>query len=494
MVKLLSPQKLANQPIIGKQLFDVITSGMYDNPLMIYREYIQNAVDSIDFAYESGIMSIEAGKIKIYVDGEKREIAIEDNGTGISNDSADHILRSIGASPKEGQKFRGFRGIGRLGGLAYCDELLFETRSSASELVCQVSWNRQAFDRLSADSTVKFSLQETISRVSRVSFIQPDDETPSHFFRVRLRGVRRFHADFLMSVKAITSYLSQVAPVPYNQETFKFAGKIQSYLSVLSDYRCYNIELNGRRIYRPYVDEFQLSEHRRDSIHNIELFSFKSPDTSRLALGWFAETDFLASLPQKITMRGIRIRQGNIEVGDEHFLNEMYTEPRFAGWTIGEIHICESRLKPNARRDGFEISPNYEAFLEQAQALGRGLSKLCRKASNHRIQKEIICREIAAITGLLAGQKMFIDDAHIHQARSVLHDKIGNLERLIEKVSPSNGYRETLASIRKAHHDKISSCQTIETGGRVCLDRQKRIISGTLPVHAATCFCGSVFQ
>lgn len=36
--------EIKKQPIIGRQLFDMTTSGMYDNPLMIFREYVQNSV------------------------------------------------------------------------------------------------------------------------------------------------------------------------------------------------------------------------------------------------------------------------------------------------------------------------------------------------------------------------------------------------------------------------------------------------------------------
>ncbi len=34
--------------IIGKHILDTLSIGMYNNPLMLFREYIQNSVDSID--------------------------------------------------------------------------------------------------------------------------------------------------------------------------------------------------------------------------------------------------------------------------------------------------------------------------------------------------------------------------------------------------------------------------------------------------------------
>ena len=463
MDQLLSTVKSdVEHPMIGKQLFEIITSGMYDNPLMIYREYIQNAVDSIDVSCEIGQMSIDEGNITIYLNGEKREIIITDNGAGIPNESASQVLRSIGMSPKEGQQFRGFRGIGRLGGLAYCDELVFETRSHSSEDITKVSWDRKAFDTLSFDAK-KLSLQSTIGRISNVTVCRAGKDDPPHFFRVRLNGVRRFHNDLLMNIKSVSDYVSQVAPVPYNKEEFNFADDILHYFSNLSDYRCYDIALNGKTMFRPYISDFLVSKNRADCIRNIEYFSFLDENEECLALGWYANTQFLASIPHNVSMRGIRIRQGNIEIGDEHFLAEIYTEARFAGWTIGEIHICNNKLKPNARRDGFEVSVNYERFLEQAQVLGRRLSDRCRTASNMRIQRERIEREFMEMDKLLNLPRTYIDEDHVISSRQRVEKKVSDLECIIDKYFSGDGYHPELAKVKKQCHDYFELGGTLDS-------------------------------
>lgn len=45
-----------NEPVAGKFLLEILTRGMYSNPMHIYREYIQNSSDSIDKAIEAGIL------------------------------------------------------------------------------------------------------------------------------------------------------------------------------------------------------------------------------------------------------------------------------------------------------------------------------------------------------------------------------------------------------------------------------------------------------
>lgn len=45
-------------PIIGKNIIESLTLGMYENPFCIYREYIQNSADAIDKAGALGFFFI----------------------------------------------------------------------------------------------------------------------------------------------------------------------------------------------------------------------------------------------------------------------------------------------------------------------------------------------------------------------------------------------------------------------------------------------------
>lgn len=112
---------------IGKFTLETLTSGMYERPKDIYREYIQNAVDAIDVAVADGLVKAAKARIDLEIDKEARSIRISDNGTGINVDYAGKYLLDIGHSPKRFTNARGFRGIGRLAGLAYCRTLVFET-------------------------------------------------------------------------------------------------------------------------------------------------------------------------------------------------------------------------------------------------------------------------------------------------------------------------------------------------------------------------------
>ena len=64
-------------------------------------------------------------RIDILVDKAARSITIRDNGAEIEKSKAQATLLNIGSSSKRHSKNRGFRGIGRLGGMSYCNTLMF---------------------------------------------------------------------------------------------------------------------------------------------------------------------------------------------------------------------------------------------------------------------------------------------------------------------------------------------------------------------------------
>jgi molecular chaperone HtpG len=429
----LLPEELTTEltPFIGYQLLNIITAGMYDDPLMVYREYVQNAVDSIDLAEQQGKLRRGEGFISILIQGHDRSICVEDNGGGLGSLTAQDALLSLGCSPKEGTNQRGFRGIGRLGGLAYCDLLQFETRSSEEQDVAVVQWDRKALDVLLQNVKKGAGLVEVVKSITRVFRRPASPRDPSHFFRVQMQNVRRFHSDRLMVIKTVRDYLSQVAPVPYDEASFSHTTKVEQHFENVPAYRNYKLFVNDKAVVRPYTDDVQVSLNVRDRIHDVELFELGDA-ASPLARGWYAVTDYKGSLPVSVAMRGVRVRHGNIEVGDEYFLSAAYLERRFATWMIGEIQICNRNIRPNARRDGFEQTSEYELFLEQTNALGRFLSRLCRKSSSQRCAAQGAAQQLHEIESSLQDLAFFIDEEHKESFLDTMQLKVQRIQDLAE--------------------------------------------------------------
>src|SRR5882757_1047604 len=116
--------------IVGKDILDLISTSMYVDPLTVYREYVQNAADAIDEVRALGNgFKRDFGRVDISIDASNRTICIRDNGGGIKSDQFEERLTSFGASAKRGTRSRGFRGVGRLSALGYCQGLIFRSRA-----------------------------------------------------------------------------------------------------------------------------------------------------------------------------------------------------------------------------------------------------------------------------------------------------------------------------------------------------------------------------
>ena len=102
---------MEHELVIGKYTLESLTNGMYASPLDLYREYIQNAVDSIDAAIEEKIERADYFEIAINLEPEKSRISIFDNGRGLRRRDAVSTLVDIGNSRKRRTQNRGFRGI-----------------------------------------------------------------------------------------------------------------------------------------------------------------------------------------------------------------------------------------------------------------------------------------------------------------------------------------------------------------------------------------------
>ena len=128
-------------PKLGKYILDSLSIGMYNHPLMLLREYVQNCTDAIDQAIKSGELEKSESKIEISINGGNNSLSISDNGTGIFLDKAWNILHDIGKSEKKLSENRGFRGIGRLGGLGYCKILRFITKKRYENKYSISTWH-----------------------------------------------------------------------------------------------------------------------------------------------------------------------------------------------------------------------------------------------------------------------------------------------------------------------------------------------------------------
>jgi molecular chaperone HtpG len=360
---------------------------MYDHALMAIREYVQNSADAIDEYHRTfGTVSRSDETIDISVDGKTRSVRIKDTGAGVPSAIAWHILHDLGRSSKDSSHNRGFRGIGRLGGLGYCDELKIETKAPGENVISSSTWDCNKLRRLISEGR---SSEDAVSVIEEVTTFEqiPYQGAPSdHFFQVELLNVRSSR-DILLDVPAIKRYLAQVAPVPFRTDSFTFAKTVDYQLrAAVPTYETYDIRVNGDPITKPYADDVRINGERCLQVNGIECFTL-TDETENLAVGWVAQMDLSGAINPASLVDGLRVRRGNILVGDKHLLADFYRERRFSNYLVGEIHVVSNRLIPNSRRDDFEDNEARETFYSCfAKEIGIPYSKRIRDCSEYRSQ------------------------------------------------------------------------------------------------------------
>lgn len=372
--------------VIGKHTLESLTSGMYSDPYVVFREYIQNSVDSVDEAIRAGVMTLGSEKIIVKLVPTENQIIISDNGLGIPSSEVEKTLISIGNSKKSSESSRGFRGIGRLSALSYCKRLTFTTSYKGEAIATQITIDASKLSEVLADDSrsdvtvvdVLESVYTTLAKLER------DEE---HYFSVQLDGVDTNSR--LLSCADVEDYLTQNAPVPYSPDFVwgkEIIKRLQNEGLTISSYNIF-LEYGTRvaPLYKPYRDEFIVDKSKSvtDTIKDIQIVKISNDRETLTAIGWLAKTSYKGSIYEK-AVKGIRLRKGNILIGDHQTLNVVFKDARFNGWAIGEIFAIDKLLIPNARRDNFEKNPAYFALFEQLMTLAAEIARDIRATSLKR--------------------------------------------------------------------------------------------------------------
>lgn len=338
--------------IFGANILENLTTGMYQDSKVIYREYIQNACDQIDKAYSIGLLNPNEGRIDIWLDAENRSVSIEDNATGICAADFERTLADIANSDKKLGEDKGFRGIGRLCGLAYCKELVFSSTAAGEKTVSIMRCDALKMRELitASENGKKYTASEVLHNIYNFDS-EETTEKDTHWFKVEMFGVNDENTD-LLNFAQIKEYLAFVAPVPY-QNTFIFRTEIYNHAKEIGyDIDEYSISLNGEQIFKKYKTNFKTSKGE-DEVFNLTFKEIYDSRDKLLAWLWIGVSRFKAVISKDCKMRGIRLRKENIQIGSEDALQKLFKEDRGHHYFIGEVFAVSKSLIPNSQRDYF---------------------------------------------------------------------------------------------------------------------------------------------
>lgn len=383
-----------NEVFIGKDILRLITIAMYNDPLVVYREYLQNAVDSIDCAVSSGFDK-DLAMVRISLDREKRSIVIRDNGVGISARMFHRCMTSIGWSEKRHTSRRGLWGIGRLVGLAYCQKLIFKTKANGEGVISCSEWDGKKFKELLSGPDQNLDFSRTINEIMEIKTKETDSSRPS-FFEVQMNGIVRHRNDALLNEEVVGEYISQVAPVPFRLDA-PFRKEIMEFLTSHVDVSGYKIFLNKQSefICRPHQKTVSITKGRQDRFSDIQCFEVRNGKDKPVAVGWILHHSYLGALKNAPSIRGFRVRSGNMQIGNRSVLSDIFPEERFNEWTVGELHIIEPRIMPNGQRSDFEDTPALRDIKDQlVPVVGKVIAQKSRANSFARNRERMVEREL----------------------------------------------------------------------------------------------------
>jgi molecular chaperone HtpG len=124
------------------RVLTLLTKDIYDSPLAMLRENVQNAYDAVRMRFARKGPLEAGGRIDIRIAG--LEVTVTDNGVGMTEEVLRSNFWKAGSSGKNSAAARqsgvvGTFGIGAMANFGVCDSLVVETRAEGSDVVLRSS-------------------------------------------------------------------------------------------------------------------------------------------------------------------------------------------------------------------------------------------------------------------------------------------------------------------------------------------------------------------
>jgi hypothetical protein len=366
---------------VGAGILNIITESLYDKPIVVFREYAQNSADSFEkikqlFLDKNDEFLLKSLESHFWL--KNNDLFFLDNGKGIESNEFKKQMETIARSNKKKSTNIGYKGIGRLSGISYCQKLEFINICSRTKSEYQrYSIDCQYFNQLKNSSEYnQLSFDELISKIGsfqeKNSFQNKKDIdeilTPyDHLFTKTDTGflviMREINLVLERAIQDIDflNDISWLLPVTFKQELLEDEnlGDLFKELSTETEMniipaKCYNFFFNNTKIERPIsIKALRTYTCKFDLTYAIGIINFNSEKISILKGNVFS---------------GIRIYIDNVLLCDEtellpilrnlglinHTVNELIQSVRGIG---SMIYITDKvSISANARRTFIEMT------------------------------------------------------------------------------------------------------------------------------------------
>ena len=373
----------------GASLLETLTSALYADPIVVFREYVQNSVDSFVSIKDTGRDLV----VSITIDLSTSSIRINDNGAGIPQEKFQLTMSSLGKSEKQGEFGQiGFRGIGRLAGLAFCDKLIFFNKKHGQRFELDGKRYREVIN--SYDGR-RQSLDKVMQQIALNTTSTTEEEEG---FRVEMRGVsdellnlilgrshKRRKPDATLTAEISEEFvdaLRTMLPLPY-PDNFDKRNVIKNeyrrlFAKELSDSE-FKVFLNGRQLYKNVSN----IDDRAFITMPIKIRPDLDNDPEVVGLLWLSFNFVFRSVGRNF---GIAVRSRNMLVQGGAVFAKEATEGSCAITTYGqylastkaitgELLLDTTLLSDNSRRDWFRLDANAFQLREQICDVMNGIHR-----------------------------------------------------------------------------------------------------------------------
>lgn len=377
-------ENLSYSSEVRKNILNMLMFSLYSDERTIYREYVQNALDSINRAVRLHVLpQAKDGVVSISIDNRQRSIIIRDNGTGIQASKAIQVLLDISYSTKDGVVEAGQFGIGRLVGGGYCHELVFITSAMGEKVATKITFDIDKIWKMVKEDDDNYLATTVINQCTNRELIVAEEE--DHFFEVQLKNVKKEYSSILLNTEEVVNYLNSVAPVEYKPQfnnilIYGSTERKPNFRALHEGLEKVQLFVGKTRIQKQYGLEI-VGNH--DKIDSLEYFKVSDPDFGELGWGWFALTKYTVQIPKEDDLAGIRLRIHNIQIGDTNLLSgkPLWSEDRGNSYFYGEVFATHPNIRPDSSRNGLAPTSESKAFYAALELYFKELKQLYTKAN-----------------------------------------------------------------------------------------------------------------
>lgn len=354
---------------IGSSLLETITVALYEDPIILFREYIQNSLDAYNLAMDSKLHEkVTDFGVSIEIDQNERKIVIRDNGYGIEQELFEEKMLSIAVSDKvkERTNFIGFRGIGRISGLPFCEKLIFRNKVKNSTKVDICIWDGNKYNQL-LEKESRDSLEEAIRKIVDFPIQGEKEKTPKeeHFFEVIIEKYNDELEDLISRDIYFKKRLNRMLPLNYSPEftmAEKIIDKYKEFMGKDLERYMVKVNYNGEELFKNYTDDY-IKESKIIFWHLRGKKTKSAGFGPKIGLLWFT-FDRKLTTSEDEDYFGILVRSKNMLMGSnettaqvaDQYCDHVTTYSEMLGALraiYGELLIDSSDLRDNASRDWF---------------------------------------------------------------------------------------------------------------------------------------------